>query len=688
MIQDILQTQPETTNIVVVLGASALERFWANECRREFQPFTNQVGFRWLNDLPLDQIVARCAALPPHSFILHGMFVVDAAGVSCEQSQALRRLHAVANAPLFSYFGSEFGLGPIGGRLYQDSEVGVQAARTAVRLLRGEKPGNIPPQVLGDGVPVFDWRELQRWSIPEARLPAGSVLQFCEPSPWVRYRWPIAGGVALCLFQSALVIGLFANALARKRADLALRQSEERFRLLIEQAPEAIVVLDPEQNRLVEANAQAELLFGCGRQELLTSSPQQFYAPEQPGGEPIGESMRDHTLRALRGETVVFERTICNAQGQRCRCDVRLVRLPARPRELVRASFIDITERSRAEDQVRQLSFAVEQSPVLVVITDPAGSITYVNRKFSEVTGYSFAECLGQNPRLLKSGECPASTYQKLWACLTTGGTWRGEFHNRKKSGELYWERAVISPLLDSTGKVTRFVGVKEDITERKQAEEAVRDFGARLIRSQEEERSRLARELHDDITQRLARLAIDVGRSEAGGRGVLPPGTARAVREELVQLSEDVHTLSYRLHPSILEDLGLAPALRAEAEHGMRAGRVPIEVKVRDLPETIPPEVALCVFRVGQEALRNALRHARARALTLSLRGADGGLQLAVQDDGCGFDPQSPRARPSLGLASMRERVRLLGGELDLESAPGQGTTVLAWVPLGKAKG
>jgi PAS domain S-box-containing protein len=219
MIEDILQVQPQTTNIVVVFGASALERFWVNECKREFQSFTNRVGFTWLNDLSLEQILQRCAAVPPRSFILHGLFVVDAAGIPCEKNEALRRLHQVANAPLFGYYASELGLGTIGGRLYQDSELGVQGARTAIRILRGERPDSIPPKVFEAAAPVFDWRELQRWGVSEARLPAGSVIRFRQAGFWELYRWPIAGTVLFCLLQAALIIGLLVNRAKRRQGE-------------------------------------------------------------------------------------------------------------------------------------------------------------------------------------------------------------------------------------------------------------------------------------------------------------------------------------------------------------------------------------------------------------------------------------------------------------------------------------
>ena len=231
-------------------------------------------------------------------------------------------------------------------------------------------------------------------------------------------------------------------------------------------------------------------------------------------------------------------------------------------------------------------------------------------------------------------------------------------------------------------------MGVKEDITERKKTEGALRDLSRRLIRAHEEERARLARDLHDDITQRLARLAIDAGQMERGATDVSQVEAIRSIRDGLVTLSEDVHALSYRLHPSVLEDLGLAEALEAECERFSRQESAEIKIKVQEMPAFVPPDTALCLFRVTQEALRNIARHAQARTVGVCVRASGDGLQLTVTDDGRGFDPAQQRDRPSLGLASIRERVLLLEGELEIESAPGKGTTISVWVPLGKAEG
>jgi len=234
----------------------------------------------------------------------------------------------------------------------------------------------------------------------------------------------------------------------------------------------------------------------------------------------------------------------------------------------------------------------------------------------------------------------------------------------------------------DAGGLVITTYGTCRDVTEQKRAEEEVSDLSRRLIGAHEDERAFLARELHDDVSQRLAVLAIDAGRLEhAAGDGALATGL-RSVGAGLARLSEDVHGLAYRLHPSVLEELGLAEALRATCDRLGRPGALAIRLDLHEVPAGLGKEGALCLFRVAQEALNNIVRHAGARVATVSLMTRDGGLCLTIRDDGIGFDPASPRPRKTLGLASMRERVRLLRGTLDVQAAPGLGTAISAWLP------
>lgn len=217
----------------------------------------------------------------------------------------------------------------------------------------------------------------------------------------------------------------------------------------------------------------------------------------------------------------------------------------------------------------------------------------------------------------------------------------------------------------------------------RRSAEGEARGLAGRIVTAHEDERRRLARELHDDVTQRLAGLAIEAASLERSNNGVRDGDVAHSIREGLVELGADVHALSYRLHPSVIEDLGLVEALRIECDRIARQGPMRVAFDSRDMPIKVPSDTALCLFRVAQEALRNVERHARAKDVDVSVARKDGGVALAVSDNGAGFDALRPREQISLGLASMRERVRLLGGRLRIESARGHGTTVVAWVPM-----
>jgi signal transduction histidine kinase/DNA-binding CsgD family transcriptional regulator len=215
-------------------------------------------------------------------------------------------------------------------------------------------------------------------------------------------------------------------------------------------------------------------------------------------------------------------------------------------------------------------------------------------------------------------------------------------------------------------------------------ARDNLRVLAGLLLQAQEEERRRIAREMHDDWTQRLAVLAIDTARMEQEpGLGPSARAQLQAMRGELVSLSEDVHALSRQLHPSILDDLGLADALLSECASFSRREGIAVDYRPEGVPASVPKEVALCVYRVAQEALRNIARHARVTTARVSLVGTGRDLLLSVQDEGAGFDPAGARSRPALGLSSMEERVRLIQAELSVRSAPGRGTTVTLRVPL-----
>lgn len=219
IVQTILQVLPETTNVVVVIGASPLEKFWLKEVRNAYQPLTNRVSFQWLHELSFAEMLKRCAALPPRSALFYALMAVDAEGVPQWEEGALTQLHEVANAPLFGVFGTQLGRGIVGGPLMDMEEMGRNTAKVATRILRGEAPGDlrILPQEMG--IPQFDWRELRRWGIREARLPAGSEVRFRPPGVWEHYWWLACGAILFGALQAALIVGLLMNRTKRRHGE-------------------------------------------------------------------------------------------------------------------------------------------------------------------------------------------------------------------------------------------------------------------------------------------------------------------------------------------------------------------------------------------------------------------------------------------------------------------------------------
>jgi signal transduction histidine kinase len=222
--ENILQVLPDTKSVAVVVGTSPIEKYWKREISNEVAPFANRIAIRWYDDLSFEDILKHAAALPPHAAIFWELMIVDAAGVVHEGDTGLSRLHAVANAPIFSYDDSFFGRELVGGPLLSVLEAGRQTAAVSTRILGGEKAGDIKIPPIEFATPKFDWREMQRWGITESRLPPGSEIHFRNPTVWEQYRWQIASvGVAL-LLQAALIAGLLYEHRRRRNAEVEARQ--------------------------------------------------------------------------------------------------------------------------------------------------------------------------------------------------------------------------------------------------------------------------------------------------------------------------------------------------------------------------------------------------------------------------------------------------------------------------------
>jgi signal transduction histidine kinase len=220
----ILQVLPDVRTIAVVTGASPLERYWLTEIKKAAAPLEYRVNFVWYAELPFEEMLRRASTLPPNSAIFWHLLSIDAAGVPREGDAALRELHSVANAPIFSYQEAFFGDGIVGGPMHSVARGSEKAAATAIRLLGGEKPGAIEPVTIDFAVPRFDWREMRRWGISEDRLPSGSQIDFRSPTLFDKYRWQIAMILGVVLLQSGLIAALLHERRGRHLAEIQSRQ--------------------------------------------------------------------------------------------------------------------------------------------------------------------------------------------------------------------------------------------------------------------------------------------------------------------------------------------------------------------------------------------------------------------------------------------------------------------------------
>jgi signal transduction histidine kinase len=228
--------------------------------------------------------------------------------------------------------------------------------------------------------------------------------------------------------------------------------------------------------------------------------------------------------------------------------------------------------------------------------------------------------------------------------------------------------QAIGHPIKNESGEVVEVVGTTLDITERKLAKEALSRVGGRLIEAHEEERTRIARELHDDVGQRLVLLAWQLGSSKGD------------LRKQVEDLANDV---SHQLHSPKLDYLGLAAAAAGFCGELSDRQRVEIEFHSENIPKELPKEISLCLFRVLQEALQNAIKHSGSQQFQVSLRSGASEIELTVRDSGIGFETDEAIKGPGLGITSMHERLKLVNGQLSIDSKPQRGTTIQARVPL-----
>ena len=341
----------------------------------------------------------------------------------------------------------------------------------------------------------------------------------------------------------------------------------------------------------------------------------------------------------------------------------------------------------RAETHLREsearFRLVANTAPVMIWTAGTDHKCSYVNKTWLDFTGRPLEAELGDgwvegiHPDDLR---CCLQTYTEAF---NRRESIELQYRLRRKDGEYRWILDDGVPRFNPDGTFAGYIGSCIDITERKLAEESLATIGRRLIEAHEAERTWIGRELHDDINQRLALLAISLDRWSHDASTNEVTELVRHTRARITEIAQDVQGLSHRLHSSKLDYLGLVTAAKSFCRELSERSTVEIVFEHAGIPPTLSKEVSLCLFRVLQEGLQNAVKHSGVRSFTVDLQGTEESIELTVTDFGNGFEEQEAFTRHGLGMISMRERLQLVHGELSVKSHPGAGTTIRARVPL-----
>ena len=458
--------------------------------------------------------------------------------------------------------------------------------------------------------------------------------------------------------------------------------SGERYRRIVDRSPDGILVIH--EARVAFANSAAVHMLGAiGADDLVGRTAVALF-------DPASNTRVDEAIRSVAAglQTCVVEAQIPALSGTSNHVEVTAVLLDIDERE-VQLTVRDINERRRAEALLRKseerltLAFEGAQEGVWDWNLE-TGAVVYSPR-WKRMLGYAEHEIepnLSAWERILHPDDMSRAKHVHD-AVLSGASTYEGEFRLRHKDGHYIHVLSRGFPVRSDDGRVVRIVGTHFDLTARRQAEaeRTHTELLTRLVFAQEDERRRIAREMHDQFGEQLTALSTRIRMlKEACGEATEVRAHADALEGVAQQLDRDVDHLVWELRPTALDDLGLRAALTNYVQDWSKRVKIPAELHASGLlDERLPPDAETTLYRIAQEALTNVARHSRAAKVGIILERQADSVVLIVEDDGVGFEHEKPPdSEGGFGLLGMHERAALVGAQLQIESTPGAGTTVL----------
>ena len=503
------------------------------------------------------------------------------------------------------------------------------------------------------------------------------------------------------LQQLDLYVRQAADFIERCKTDEVLHRTEGTIRSLLEAAAQAILTVNS-SGQIELANAAAEQMFGYDRKEML-GKPVEMLIPVHL--QSAHQHHRAHYFVHPRTRPMGIGLDLAGRRkdGFEFPIEVSLSYIEAET-GIVAVSFVtDITERKLAERRLREseerFRYMADNAPVLVWMSGTDKLCTWFNKPWLDFVGRPMEKELGsgwaENVYPDDFNDC----LRVYTESFDAHQPFVMDYRLRRNDGEYRWITDRGVPLFDRTGVFIGYIGSCIDITDRKLAEtesqakatslresqENLRALAGQLLTAQEEATQRIARELHDTFGQQMALLSLRISEIETllPTKRELAEEKLRACREQIGMLAQEIQEFARQLHSSVLHELGLEVALRAECDAYSRRTGTAVAFSAENVPELLREDISLCLYRVAQESLHNIWKHAEANRLGVMVRASNEEIELIVEDFGKGFDIESTKGKGGLGLISMQERVRLVGGSFAITTRAGDGTRVQVRIPL-----
>ena len=679
-----LRLQPNTKRVFVVSGASDFDKFYEQDARQQFREYEERVTITYLPPMTLKDLLQETSRLPKDSIIYFVSMFEDGAGEKYIPVDVLDKLSPAASVTVYCWPEMTIDHGIVGGNLLSEENVAQQTAGLALRVLRGESPDRIPVAKIRPYVNVFNWRQLRRWGISEDRLPPGSIVRFKELTTWEQYKGRIIIVVAIIIFQTLLLASLLVERGRNRRNAHRLARSEERFAKAFKANPQPMSVSTLAEGRYLDVNDSFLRMSGYTRDEVIGHTSNELRNYENPADrkalliEPLLRSgvVRNFELN-FRPKHGAFRTLLSSAE---------LLELGGDKCILVASS--DITERKELEQELqrseREFSTLVENSPDVIARLDLNLRYIYISPGLERATGILADRFIGKTVPEVALDSYDWQSFEAT--CREAINTRQATSRAFDFGGRHYWTRVI--PEFAAEGMVESVMTISEDVTDRIRAQQELLQLTGQLFRSQDEERRRIARELHDGTAQNLFGISVNLAKLNQLSHD--KPEAKQLINEcETLgnESLQEIRTLSYLLHPPLLDEAGLVSALKWSVQGFTKRSGIYVDVFAPAM-DRLPGEVELALFRIVQEALTNVRRHSGSGTASIRLEKKPSEVVLEIQDKGRGMPATKKSNKPSdfvemgVGIPGMRQRLVQLGGKLEV-SSNSDGTTIAAVVPL-----